>query len=233
MLLGGSCARRLARRSRSALIAALTVLLVQTLIVWNFSSLDSGEEREDHRRRGVQSAREERPEPRGRNRERVLYPAGGGAAATAASRARERSDPSHTAAGPDRSLKGAQCGLVRGVWPPAVCPVEAGPASSTLGWTLELHSVGGGQQSRATASSTEQLHLAVRHTRSGLEAPAEPLLRLPMRGRMGLGALPSWARRALNQPLISSTAAPSAEAGSGSVMEPRDNDHVCTLDFPH
>ena len=46
MLLGGSCARRLARRSRSALIAALTVLLVQTLIVWNFSSLDSGEERE-------------------------------------------------------------------------------------------------------------------------------------------------------------------------------------------
>ncbi|KAM9843386.1 xylosyltransferase 1-like [Aulostomus maculatus] len=36
------CARRLARRSRSALLlAALAVLLVQTLIVWNFSSLDS------------------------------------------------------------------------------------------------------------------------------------------------------------------------------------------------
>lgn len=35
------CARRLARRSRSALLAAgLAVLLVQTLIVWNFSSLD-------------------------------------------------------------------------------------------------------------------------------------------------------------------------------------------------
>uniref|UniRef100_A0A3Q3Q4T8 Xylosyltransferase 1 n=1 Tax=Monopterus albus TaxID=43700 RepID=A0A3Q3Q4T8_MONAL len=33
--------------SRSALIAALTVLLVQTLIVWNFSSLDSGEDREN------------------------------------------------------------------------------------------------------------------------------------------------------------------------------------------
>lgn len=46
-MVGGSCARRLARRSRSALIAALTVLLVQTLIVWNFSSLDSGEEGEN------------------------------------------------------------------------------------------------------------------------------------------------------------------------------------------
>nr|XP_015826291.2 xylosyltransferase 1 [Nothobranchius furzeri] len=43
-MVGGSCARRLARRSRSALIAALTVLLVQTLVVWNFSTLDSGEE---------------------------------------------------------------------------------------------------------------------------------------------------------------------------------------------
>ncbi|XP_054897157.1 xylosyltransferase 1-like [Poeciliopsis prolifica] len=46
-MVGGACARKLARRSRSALIAALTVLLVQTLIVWNFSSLDSGEEREN------------------------------------------------------------------------------------------------------------------------------------------------------------------------------------------
>lgn len=46
-MVGGLCARRLARRSRSALIAALTVLLVQTLIVWNFSSLDSGEDREN------------------------------------------------------------------------------------------------------------------------------------------------------------------------------------------
>lgn len=46
-MVGGLCARRLARRSRSALIAALTVLLVQTLIVWNFSTLDSGEEREN------------------------------------------------------------------------------------------------------------------------------------------------------------------------------------------
>ncbi|KAM6972774.1 xylosyltransferase 1 [Aplochiton taeniatus] len=55
-MVGGSCARRLARRSRSALIAALTVLLVQTLIVWNFSSLDSGEEREN----GVSSLREKR-----------------------------------------------------------------------------------------------------------------------------------------------------------------------------
>ncbi|KAF5891473.1 xylosyltransferase 1, partial [Clarias magur] len=43
MPFGGACARKSARRSRSALIAALTVLLVQTLIVWNFSSLDSGD----------------------------------------------------------------------------------------------------------------------------------------------------------------------------------------------
>uniref|UniRef100_A0A6Q2YDP4 Xylosyltransferase 1 n=1 Tax=Esox lucius TaxID=8010 RepID=A0A6Q2YDP4_ESOLU len=60
-MVGGSCARRLARRSRSALIAALTVLLVQTLIVWNFSSFDSGEEGEnggggsrEYMKRGVQ-----------------------------------------------------------------------------------------------------------------------------------------------------------------------------------
>ncbi|XP_029015838.1 xylosyltransferase 1-like [Betta splendens] len=39
---GTQCARKLARRSKSALlVAALAVLLVQTLIVWNFSSLDS------------------------------------------------------------------------------------------------------------------------------------------------------------------------------------------------
>lgn len=39
---GNPCARRLARRSKSALlVGALAVLLVQTLIVWNFSSLDS------------------------------------------------------------------------------------------------------------------------------------------------------------------------------------------------
>lgn len=42
MMNGNPCARRLARRSKSALlVAALAVLLVQTLIVWNFSSLDS------------------------------------------------------------------------------------------------------------------------------------------------------------------------------------------------
>lgn len=55
-MVGGLCARRLARRSRSALIAALTVLLVQTLIVWNFSSLDSGEDAE----KGRSSVREKR-----------------------------------------------------------------------------------------------------------------------------------------------------------------------------
>lgn len=46
-MVGSLCGRKLARRSRSALIAALTVLLIQTLIVWNFSSLDTGEDRED------------------------------------------------------------------------------------------------------------------------------------------------------------------------------------------
>lgn len=72
---GNPCARRLARRSKSALlVAALAVLLVQTLIAWNFSSLDSAggdggarsrEKREDragglnkadgeHPRRGLQ-----------------------------------------------------------------------------------------------------------------------------------------------------------------------------------
>ncbi|CAG03321.1 unnamed protein product [Tetraodon nigroviridis] len=56
-MVGGLCARRLARRSRSALIAALTVLLVQTLIVWNFSSLDSGEDGENG---GSSSVREKR-----------------------------------------------------------------------------------------------------------------------------------------------------------------------------
>ncbi|KAK2499223.1 hypothetical protein MC885_019828, partial [Smutsia gigantea] len=41
-MVAAPCARRLARRSHSALLAALTVLLLQTLVVWNFSSLDSG-----------------------------------------------------------------------------------------------------------------------------------------------------------------------------------------------
>ncbi|XP_016339604.1 xylosyltransferase 1-like [Sinocyclocheilus anshuiensis] len=49
-MFGSLCARKLARRSRSALIAALTVLLVQTLIVWNFSNLDTGEDRKDNGR---------------------------------------------------------------------------------------------------------------------------------------------------------------------------------------
>lgn len=42
MMNGNPCARRLARRSKTALlVVALAVLLLQTLIVWNFSSLDS------------------------------------------------------------------------------------------------------------------------------------------------------------------------------------------------
>ncbi|XP_029432930.1 xylosyltransferase 1 [Rhinatrema bivittatum] len=43
-MVAAPCARRLARRSHTALLAALTVLLVQTLLVWNFSSFDSGDE---------------------------------------------------------------------------------------------------------------------------------------------------------------------------------------------
>ncbi|KAJ1096997.1 hypothetical protein NDU88_002127 [Pleurodeles waltl] len=58
-MVAASCARRLARRSRSAIIAALTVLLVQTLIVWNFSSLDSGDEHRDKRDKGSSSSNED------------------------------------------------------------------------------------------------------------------------------------------------------------------------------
>lgn len=68
---GSPCARRLARHSRSALLlAAVAVLLVQTLIVWNFSSLDSAaggdggarsrEKRED-RAAGLNKADSEHP----------------------------------------------------------------------------------------------------------------------------------------------------------------------------
>lgn len=67
------CARRLARHSRSALLlAALAVLLVQTLIVWNFSSLDSAagagdggarsrEKRDDRAAAGLNKADREQP----------------------------------------------------------------------------------------------------------------------------------------------------------------------------
>lgn len=58
------CARRLARRSRSALLAAgLAVLLVQTLIVWNFSSLDpSGGDGGARRSREKRESRAEGPD---------------------------------------------------------------------------------------------------------------------------------------------------------------------------
>ncbi|KAM6379301.1 xylosyltransferase 1 isoform 1-T1 [Pluvialis apricaria] len=54
-MVAAPCARRLARHSRSALVAALTVLLLQTLLVWNFTSLDAGEEQ-----RGGAAGREKR-----------------------------------------------------------------------------------------------------------------------------------------------------------------------------
>ncbi|XP_054590525.2 xylosyltransferase 1 [Nothobranchius furzeri] len=62
------CARRLARRSRSALLlSAVAVLLLQTLIVWNFSSLDStggdggarSREKREDRTRGLNKAEED------------------------------------------------------------------------------------------------------------------------------------------------------------------------------
>ncbi|XP_067162646.1 xylosyltransferase 1 [Apteryx mantelli] len=46
-MVAAACGRRLARRSHSALLAALTVLLLQTLLVWNFTSLDAAEEQRD------------------------------------------------------------------------------------------------------------------------------------------------------------------------------------------
>lgn len=67
---GNPCARRLARRSKSALlVAALAVLLVQTLIVWNFSSLDSAggdggarsREKREERAAGLNKAGGEQP----------------------------------------------------------------------------------------------------------------------------------------------------------------------------
>ena len=68
-MVAAPCARRLARRSRSALVAALTVLLLQTLLVWNFTSLDAGEEqrgasgREKRDRGGTAAGSEHRAQP--------------------------------------------------------------------------------------------------------------------------------------------------------------------------
>ncbi|KAJ7992014.1 hypothetical protein DPEC_G00274190 [Dallia pectoralis] len=57
------CGRKVSLRSKSALIAALSVLLVQTLIVWNFSGLDTGEEAGDT----ANSSRGKRHQTRGIN----------------------------------------------------------------------------------------------------------------------------------------------------------------------
>lgn len=69
-MVGNMCGRKLARRSKSALIVALTVLLVQTLIVWNFSTLDIGEE-------GANSRREKRDQVGGINKAYSQYPRSG------------------------------------------------------------------------------------------------------------------------------------------------------------
>ncbi|XP_072337957.1 xylosyltransferase 1 [Scyliorhinus torazame] len=52
-MVAAACGRKLARRSKSAALVALSVLLLQTLLVWNFSSLD-----------GERSGREVREAPR-------------------------------------------------------------------------------------------------------------------------------------------------------------------------
>lgn len=86
-MVAAPCARRLARRSRSALVAALTVLLLQTLLVWNFTSLDAGEEqrggaagREKRDRGGEQRAHPQRRGPAAPHG-KAMVGAGGGAAA--------------------------------------------------------------------------------------------------------------------------------------------------------
>ncbi|XP_057171099.1 xylosyltransferase 1 [Ursus arctos] len=77
-MVAAPCARRLARRSHSALLAALTVLLLQTLVVWNFSSLDSGA---GERRGGAAAGGAEQPPPApAPRRERRDLPAGPAAA---------------------------------------------------------------------------------------------------------------------------------------------------------
>lgn len=97
-MVAAPCARRLARRSRSALVAALTVLLLQTLLVWNFTSLDAGEEqrggREKRDRGGEQRGQPQRRGPAaphgkamvGGERERRCLTASGGTSAGTAAR---------------------------------------------------------------------------------------------------------------------------------------------------
>ena len=68
---GNPCARKLARRSKPALlVAALAVLLVQTLIVWNFSSLDSPGGDGGARRRAKREERAGAEPPRSGQRDR-------------------------------------------------------------------------------------------------------------------------------------------------------------------
>ncbi|XP_061837486.1 xylosyltransferase 1-like isoform X2 [Nerophis lumbriciformis] len=66
-----ACSRRLARRSKAAVVvAALAVLLIQTLLVWNFSSLDAssggdhGGSRSREKRSAAGADKADRPPPR-------------------------------------------------------------------------------------------------------------------------------------------------------------------------
>ncbi|NP_071631.1 xylosyltransferase 1 precursor [Rattus norvegicus] len=69
-MVAAPCARRLARRSHSALLAALMVLLLQTLVVWNFSSLDSGAGEQRRAGAAAGAAEQQQQQPAAPRRER-------------------------------------------------------------------------------------------------------------------------------------------------------------------
>ncbi|XP_049760345.1 xylosyltransferase 1 [Elephas maximus indicus] len=96
-MVAAPCARRLARRSHSALLAALTVLLLQTLVVWNFSSLDSGA---GERRGGAAAGGAEQPPPApAPRRERRDLPAQPAAAGGGGGGGRGRGPPARARVG--------------------------------------------------------------------------------------------------------------------------------------
>ncbi|XP_070811439.1 LOW QUALITY PROTEIN: xylosyltransferase 1 [Pituophis catenifer annectens] len=88
------CGRRLARRSHSALLLALTVLLVQTLLVWNFSSLDAADEHQQHQRQHHhQQQQQQQPPPRrGALAGSSPSPSRSGHTSSSSSRRREKRD---------------------------------------------------------------------------------------------------------------------------------------------
>lgn len=125
-MVAAPCARRLARRSHSALLAALTVLLLQTLVVWNFSSLDSGA---GERRGGAAAGGAEQPPPAPRRERRDLP------AEPAAARGRGRGPPARARAGGPGEAR-AQQPASRGALPARAlvrCPSGARPGGREEG----------------------------------------------------------------------------------------------------